>query len=91
MKIVIGLLLIVLGIALGLYVGVWVMFIGGIAQAVEAFKSTPVEALDVAIGVARVFGASLVGTASAFILILPGMGMIGWGASSEPRRGFRGF
>jgi len=76
MKIVIGLLLVLAGIAFGAYVGVWLMFIGGIIQVVEALKSTPIESLGIAIGAARILFASFVGLISAYIGVIPGLVMI---------------
>lgn len=39
MKKIIGILIAIAGIALGIYVGVWLMFIGGIVQIVNSIKS----------------------------------------------------
>ncbi|MBI5421236.1 MAG: hypothetical protein HZA35_02880 [Parcubacteria group bacterium] len=73
MKLVLGLLMLLGGIALGLYVGVWLCFIGGIVQLIEAVKAPGgVEALSVAIGLAKIFGASIAGFISATVLIIPG-------------------
>lgn len=49
------------GTALALYLGIWVMFIGGIAATVDAITADPVEGMDVALGIARIVFASLVG------------------------------
>lgn len=72
MKIVIGLLLIVAGIALGLYVGLWLMFIGGIVSIIEQIRSEHLDALTVAWGVARILFAGMVGMLAAIVLIIPG-------------------
>jgi uncharacterized metal-binding protein len=48
-------------IAAALYVGVWLMLIGGIVQVVEAVKTTPVPAMEIAVGAVRVLGAAFVG------------------------------
>jgi len=61
MKALIGVLVWIVGVAIALYLGLWVMLVGGIVQIVEAFKATPVEALGIAIGLVRMLGASLVG------------------------------
>lgn len=63
----IGILIIIASIAFGLYVGLWVFFIGGIVEVVEAFKATPVEAMGVALGLLKVVLASTVGSAVAFM------------------------
>ncbi len=54
-------LVFIVGVLLALYLGVWVMFVGGIIQLVEAIKTTPVEAFGIAIGAVRILGASFVG------------------------------
>ncbi len=61
MKEILGLLICLAGVILGLYLGVWVCFIGGIVQVVEAVKATPVEALGIALGLLRVACSSFVG------------------------------
>lgn len=61
MKEIAGIIIIVLAIAAGLYVGVWLMFILGIVQIVEACKADPVSAMGIAIGIVRVCGATIVG------------------------------
>jgi hypothetical protein len=66
----------VVGIALGLYAGLWWAFIGGIVQVIDAAKATPVEALGIALGVARVIFAAAIGWISALILIVPGVAML---------------
>ena len=60
----IGLALMILAIPLGLYVGGWVMFVGGIVQVIEAIRATPVEAMGIALGALRVVCASAVGVLS---------------------------
>jgi len=77
MKVWLGLLLVVLGIALGFYVGVWLCLIGGIVQFVEAVKMTPVDAWGIAFGIARFFLASVCGAVSAMVLIIPGAALMG--------------
>lgn len=52
MKKIIGILIAIVGIALGIYVGVWLMFIGGITQIVNSIN--PVNGLGIAFGIARI-------------------------------------
>lgn len=52
MKKIIGILIAIVGIALGIYVGVWLMFIGGITQIVNSIS--PVNGLGIAFGIARI-------------------------------------
>jgi len=76
MKTLIGIVLIIAGIALGLYLGVWVMFIGGIIDIIDQIKAPELSAMAVAWGVVKVVFASLIGWLAALILILPGWGMV---------------
>jgi hypothetical protein len=69
---VLGALLMVGSIGIGLYLGLWVCFVGGIVQIVEALKSTPIEAIGVALGLLRFFVASLVGWGSFYISLIIG-------------------
>lgn len=61
------------GILLALYVGLWLMFVGGIAQLVDAVQEEPVEGIDVALGVVRVFFAS-----TATVLVFYFVGLVGY-------------
>ena len=61
MRAIIGILLFILAICAGLYVGVWLCFIGGIVQIIEEIRAEELSALSVAIGVARIFFAGLAG------------------------------
>lgn len=44
-----------------LYVGIWVMFVGGIVQGINALSISPVDGFGVAIGILKIIFASLVG------------------------------
>lgn len=71
MKTIIGILLIILGISLGLYLGLWVMFVGGIVQIIQ--NSTPiVNALGIAIGLLKIICANVVGWVC--FIVLGGIG-----------------
>jgi uncharacterized BrkB/YihY/UPF0761 family membrane protein len=70
----IGCLLILLGIALGLYVGLWLLFIGGIVQIVEAVKADPVSSWGIAFGIVRIILAAPVGWGAFFLCF--GMGAV---------------
>ena len=52
MKKIIGILIVIVGIALGIYVGAWLMFIGGITQIVNSIN--PVNGLGIALGIERI-------------------------------------
>jgi hypothetical protein len=76
MKAIIGLVLVVCGIALGLYAGVWWAFIGGIVDVITEIRAPELSALGIAIGVAKVLFAGLIGWLSALVLVLPGVAFI---------------
>lgn len=77
MKILLALIMILAGLALAVYVGVWLLFIKGIIQIVEEFKSP--EAMDSAViawGILKILCASIVGSLCAIIGIVPGMAIL---------------
>lgn len=51
----------------GLYFGVWWAFIGGIIAVIEGAKATPVESMTIALGIARVMFAGLIGWAAFWV------------------------
>lgn len=56
------------------YLGLWVMFIGGIVQGIDAVKMSPVDSFGIAVGIVRVVFAGLVGyIALAIGLIVAGL------------------
>lgn len=59
MKKVIGILIAIVGIALGIYVGVWLMFVGGIVQIINSIN--PINGLGIALGIARIIFCEVVG------------------------------
>ena len=52
MKKIIGILIAIVGIALGIYVDVWLMLAGGITQIVNSIN--PVNGLGIAFGIVRI-------------------------------------
>lgn len=70
-NIIVGITLCIMGVIMGLFLGVWWCFIGGIIQVVNAVKAGLIAGGIVA-GITRIVLASLVGWVSALALILPG-------------------
>lgn len=68
-----GMMLVLLGVCVGLYVGIWWGFIGGIVAVAEALKATDVSSYEVAYGVARFFFCQLLGFAAGCLFVLPGV------------------
>ena len=52
MKKIIGIIIAILGIALGIYVGFWLMFVGGISQIINSIN--PLNGFGITIGIARI-------------------------------------
>lgn len=52
MKKVIGILIAIIGIILGIYVGIWLMLAGGITQIVNSIN--PINGLGIALGILRI-------------------------------------
>lgn len=76
MRAVIGVLLIVVGIAAGVYAGIWWAFIGGIVDVITEIRADELSAMGVAIGVAKVFFSGLIGWVSVAVFAGPGYAMI---------------
>ena len=79
MRVVIGVLMMVAGVVLGLYAGIWWAFIGGITGAITGVMTVPVDGAMIAVGVAKVFFAGLIGWGSGVALFLPGLALAGSG------------
>lgn len=62
-----GAALIIGGMALGLYVGFWLMFIGGIVDVINAVKAPETEVMAVALGIAKAVFASFLGIIAAVV------------------------
>lgn len=77
MKQLIGLILIIIGILFGLFIGIWLCLIGGIVQIIKEIQNPEgAQALFVAIGITRILFAGFAGWLAAIILIIPGQLLI---------------
>lgn len=83
---VFGVLSILAGIGLGAWLFFWVFVVGGIKQFVSGVTADPVNGSDIAWGVVRVFFASSLSGAAAFILIAGGAALIASGEFRVRRR-----
>lgn len=73
----VGIILIIVGVLCGLFVGIWLCLIGGIVQIIKQIQNPEgVEAIKVAIGIARIVCTGFAGWLSASIFILPGVALI---------------
>lgn len=59
-KSLIPLVLAALILCLGVYTGLWVMFIGGIIDVIEQVKAPSIDAMSLALGIAKVIFANAV-------------------------------
>jgi len=75
MRTIIGVVVCVSSVIIGLYLGIWVMLIGGIVQIVQSVTPT-VEALGIAIGIVRVLLTSVVSWVSFYFLLGLGLSIL---------------
>ena len=68
----VGIIVILLGIAIGLYVGVWWAFIGGVVRITQQVQSNPIDALLVAYGVAKVVFSAIIGSTVGVVIAVCG-------------------
>ena len=73
MKTLIGLALILGGVALGLFVGLYVELYGGLVQAINAFDGPDVDSTALAVGIVRALTFELAGILSGIIPVLLGL------------------
>jgi len=76
MKTIVGALLMIAGVAVGVYCGLWWAFIGGIVDIVSEIRADDLNAMSLAIGIAKVFFAGFIGWASAGLGMVPGYLML---------------
>lgn len=75
-KFIIGMLLIIAVAAIGIYVGIWVCFVGGIVDVITQVRAEHLSALSLALGVAKIGLAGFFGWLSAIVLVAPGYMMV---------------
>lgn len=68
-----GVLLILVGIGLGIYVGFWWALVGGIVNIIEQVGSESVSSLVIAGNVLKIMFSGLIGWISAIVFIFPGI------------------
>lgn len=76
MKMILGLALMAAGIALGLWAGIWWAFIGGIVDVIREIRAPELDAMSVAVGIAKVIFAGLIGWLAAALALLPGYALV---------------
>ncbi len=76
MKNLFGVVFIAGGIILGFYLGIWVLFIGGIVDVIGQIQAPVLEAKGLAIGIAKVLFAGFIGTVVGGIFIFIGKAIL---------------
>ena len=79
MRAIIGGLLMMAGICFGLYMGVWWALIGGIIDILNTIKSSSIDSMVVAVGIAKILLSSGIGIFAGAIAAFPGYVLIHWG------------
>ena len=85
-KVIGGVVLFFTGIALGLYLGVWWAFVGGVLTVYEGAAAVPVDLWLVSFGLIKFTLASVIGYASAAACIVPALLLMAAGVDDLPRR-----
>jgi len=75
MKLWLGLLLMASGICLGLYLGVWWAFVGGVAGCIKSLRAPELQVTLLGISIVKVLGASFIGWVSCIVLFVPGFNL----------------
>jgi len=83
---VIGVFLVMLAVALGLYVGFGLLFVPGVVQIIQGANAHPVAGGDVAWGIVKVICASPAGALAFFVVATVGIACYGEGHDSKKRR-----
>lgn len=71
-----GVVLMAAGVAVGVYFGFWWAFVGGIVDIVSEIRSDDMNAICLALGVAKVFLSTAIGWLSAMVGIVPGLVLV---------------
>lgn len=76
MKKILGYIVLIGGIALSLYIGGWVMFVGGIAGLINIIKSANYEGIIIAKNIAKIIFAGTATSLMVWISIFTGIHLI---------------
>lgn len=76
MKMIAGIILCCLGTIFGLYVGLWLMFFGGIVDVVAAIRADVFDITSLNWGIAKILCCGVVGHFTAAVLIVPGIALL---------------
>ena len=79
MKKVLGVILIILGVILGLYVGGWILFIGSVLNIIDLIadyvSTSTISMLSLIFNIFKIMVAGFTGYVSSLILVVPGINL----------------
>ena len=70
---ILGVLLIIGGVAGAAYIGIWLMFVGGIVDIIEQIRAEVLEPIVVVVGIVKILFAGVVGQLCAVFFVTPGL------------------
>lgn len=73
LMILFGLILIIVGAALSIYVGVWICFVGGIVDIIQQVRADDWSTVVVAWGIAKIVFAGFFGACFGIVVAIPGL------------------
>lgn len=80
-----GILIVLAGVLLGIWLGIVVMLVGGIIQGVHGVTAHPVNGTDIGWGVVRVLFSGFVGWVSGLLVVAVGMSAYDEGVKQDRR------
>jgi hypothetical protein len=86
MKQILGIILILSSFFIALYVALWLCFIGGIVDVINGIKASPVDAMDIAVGLLRFFSTFIAGWISFGVIFTTGIFLAFPGAKVTVKR-----
>ncbi len=76
-QLILGIALVLVGAVGGLYLGVWWAFVGGIVDIINQIRAEVLEPLIIALGIAKMLFAGVIGWGFFAICLIPGFIAIG--------------
>lgn len=67
-----GWVLVLAGVCLGAYTGIWWALVGGVVDIIEATKAPVTSASAVGVGLLKIFASGLIGWATGLVAVIPG-------------------
>jgi hypothetical protein len=67
-----GWLLVIAGVCLGAYTGIWWALVGGVVDLIEVIKAPVTTASAVGVGMLKIVASGLIGWATVMVAVIPG-------------------